>query len=68
MIQQNKSANLRKKNVAYQNSCNNSRRTNLDLKCRLKYFQVRLNASIETAKGKSHNTANKLIPTKSFLE
>ena len=68
MMQQNKSANSRKKSAAYQNYCNNSSRTNLYLKCRLKYFQVRLNASMETTKGKYHNTANKLIPAKRFLE
>ena len=38
--------------------------TNIDLKCRLKYLQACLNASIEVAKEKYyHNTVSKLINT-----
>ena len=56
--QQNKSIHPRK-NVAFKNYRNNS--SNIDLKCRLKYLQACLNASVEVAKEKYHNTVNKLI-------
>ena len=49
-------------NVAFNNYRNNS--SNVDLKCRLKYLQTCLNASIEVAKEKYyHNTVNKLMNT-----
>ena len=66
MVQQkNKSINQRK-NVAFKNYCNNS--SNIDLKCRLKYLQACLNASVEVAKEKYHNTVNKLINTQKILK
>ena len=66
MVQQkNKSINPRK-NVAFKNYCNNS--SNIDLKCRLKYLQACLNASVEVAKEKYHNTVNKLINTQKILK
>ena len=50
------------KNVAFKNYHNNS--SNIALKCRLKYLQTCLNASIEVAKEKYyHNTVNKLMNT-----
>ena len=52
---------IQENNVAFKNYCNNS--SNIDLKCRLKYLQACPNASIEVAKEKHHNTANKLINT-----
>ena len=59
MVQQgNKSINPRK-NIAFKSYRNNS--SNIDLKCRLKYCQACLNASIEVAKEKYHNTVNKLM-------
>ena len=62
MVQQeNKSIDPRK-NAAFKNYGINS--SNIDLKCRLKYLQVCLNASIEVAKEiYYHNTVNKLINT-----
>ena len=60
--QENKSIKSKKKNIAFKYCCNNS--SNIDLKCRLKYFQACLNTSIEVAKEKyHHNTINKLINT-----
>ena len=52
---------IQENNVAFKNYCNNS--SNIDLKCRLKCLQACPNASIEVAKEKHHNTANKLINT-----
>ena len=53
---------IQEKNVAFKNYRNNG--GNIDLKCRLKYLQACLNASIEIAKEKYfHNTVNKLINT-----
>ena len=53
---------IQEKNVAFKNYRNN--RGNIDLKCRLKYLQTCLNASIEVAKEKYyHNTVNKLMNT-----
>ena len=50
------------KNAAFKNYRNNS--TNIDLKCRLKYLQACLNASIEVSKEKYyHNIVNKLMNT-----
>ena len=51
---------IQEKNVAFKNYRNNS--SNIDLKCRLKYLQTCLNASIEVTKEKYyHNAVNKLI-------
>ena len=53
---------IQEKNVAFKNYRNNS--GIIDLKCRLKYLQTCLNASIEVAKEKyCHNTVNKLMNT-----
>ena len=53
---------IQEKNVAFKNYRNN--RGNIDLKCRLKYLQTCLNASIEVAKEKYYrNTVNKLMNT-----
>ena len=53
---------IQEKNVAFKNYRNN--KGNIDLKCRLKYLQTCLNASIEVAKEKYyHNTVNKLMNT-----
>ena len=53
---------IQEKNVAFKNYRNNS--SNIALKCRLKYLQTCLNASIEVAKEKYyHNTVNKLMNT-----
>ena len=52
---------IQEKNAALKNYCNNS--SNIDLKCRLKYLQACLDASIEAAKEKYYNTVNKLINT-----
>ena len=52
---------IQEKNAAFRNCRNNS--SNIDLKCRLKYLQACLNASVEVAKEKYHNTVNKLINT-----
>ena len=41
---------IQEKNVAFKNYCNNS--SNISLKCRLKYLQICLNASLEVAKEK----------------
>ena len=61
VLKENKSINPRK-NVAFKNYFNNI--SNIALKCRLKYLQTCLNASIEVAKEKYyHNTVNKLMNT-----
>ena len=53
---------IQEKKFAFRNCRNNS--SNIDLKCRLKYLQACLNASVEVAKEKYyHNTVNKLINT-----
>ena len=53
---------IQEKNVAFKNYRNN--KGNIDLKCRLKYLQTCLNASIEVAKEKYyHNTVNKVMNT-----
>ena len=50
------------KNVAFKNYRNNG--SNIDLKCRLKFLQACLKASIEVTKERYyHNTVNKLINT-----
>ena len=55
-------AMIQEKNAAFKNYCNNS--SNVDLKCRLKYLQACLNASIEVCKEKYyHNTTNKVLNT-----
>ena len=45
---------LIQKNALFKNHCNSS--SNIDLDCRLKYLQACLNAFIEVAKEKYHNT------------
>ena len=55
---------IQEKNAAFKSFRNNS--TNIDLKCRLKYLQAYLNASIEVSKEKYYryrNTVNKLMNT-----
>ena len=53
---------IREGNVAFKNYRNNS--SNIDSKCRLKYLQACLNASIEVTKEKHYpNTVNKPINT-----
>ena len=62
MVQQENKRIIQEKNVAFKNYRNNS--GIIDLKCRLKYLQTYLNASIEVAKEKyCHNTVNKLMNT-----
>ena len=55
-----------KKMLHFKNYRNSA--TNIDLKCRLKYLQACLNASVEVAKEKYHNTVNKLINTQKILK
>ena len=53
---------IQEKNTAFKNCRNNT--SNIDLKCRLKYCQACLNASIAIAKEKYyHETVNKLMNT-----
>ena len=56
----NESINSRK-NAAFRNYYNE--KSNIDLKCHLKYLEDCLNPSIEVAEKYFHNTVNKLINT-----
>ena len=53
---------IQEKNAAFKNCRNDT--SNIDLKCRLKYCQACLNASVAIAKEKYyHETVNKLMNT-----
>ena len=56
---------IQEKYVAFKNDRNNS--SNIALKCRLKYLQACLNASIEFAKEKYHYAVNKVKNSKVYL-